>query len=44
MFMTLTTLAALITCMFVASVASTIKALRRENQQTKAFVERNKAF
>lgn len=44
MFVILTTLAALITCMFVASVASTINALRRESQQTKLFVERNKAF
>lgn len=44
MFVTLATLAALISCMFVASVASTISALRRENQDFKSTVDRQKAF
>ncbi|WP_274533385.1 MULTISPECIES: hypothetical protein [Rhizobium] len=44
MFVTLTVLAALISGMFVASVASTITALKREDQDFRAMVERRKAF
>ena len=44
MFVTLTVLAALISGMFVASVASTITALKREDEDFRAMVERCKAF
>ncbi|MHA7969057.1 hypothetical protein [Rhizobium terricola] len=44
MFITLTVLAALISGMFVASVASTISALRRESEDFKALMERHKVF
>lgn len=44
MFLTLATLAALISCMFVASVASTISALRREREDFKAIADRHRAF
>jgi hypothetical protein len=44
MFVTLTVLAALISGMFVASVASTITALKREDADFRAMVERRKAF
>lgn len=44
MFVTLSVLAALISAMFVASVASTVSALRRERDDFKSLVERNKAF
>ncbi|WP_280513872.1 hypothetical protein [Rhizobium daejeonense] len=44
MFLTLTVLAALISGMFVASVASTISALQRESDHYKALIERHRAF
>jgi len=44
MFITLSVLAALISGMFVASVASTITALKRENDDFRAMMERRKAF
>ena len=44
MFVTLTVLAGLISIMFVATVASTILALRRESEDTKAFARRHSAF
>ncbi|WP_416797758.1 hypothetical protein [Ciceribacter azotifigens] len=44
MFMTLTILAALICGMFVASVTSTISALRRESEDYKSLMERHRAF
>ncbi|HLP70382.1 MAG TPA: hypothetical protein VK181_22990 [Rhizobium sp.] len=44
MFTTLTVLAALICGMFVASVTSTISALRRESEDYKLLMERHKAF
>ncbi|MDQ0423057.1 hypothetical protein J2045_004107 [Peteryoungia aggregata LMG 23059] len=44
MFLTLTVLATLISGMFVASVASTITALKRENDDFRAMMERRKAF
>ena len=44
MFLTLTVLAALISGMFVASVASTVTALKRENEDFRAMMERRKAL
>ncbi|WP_274534854.1 hypothetical protein [Rhizobium sp. LCM 4573] len=44
MFVTLTVLAGLISIMFVASVASTIGALRRENEDMKDFARRHSTF
>lgn len=44
MFVTLATLAALISCMFVASVASTISALRREREDFRSIARRHEAF
>jgi hypothetical protein len=44
MFATLTVLAALISIMFVASVASTISALQREGENSKSLMERRKVF
>lgn len=44
MFVTLTVLAALISGMFVASVASAVTALKREDEDFRAMVERRKAF
>ncbi|MGV8939366.1 MAG: hypothetical protein ACOH2J_19785 [Allorhizobium sp.] len=44
MFTTLTVLAALISIMFVASVASTISALQRESDEFKSMMERRKIF
>jgi hypothetical protein len=44
MFVTLTVLAGLISIMFVASVASTISALRRETEDMKDFARRYSAF
>jgi hypothetical protein len=44
MFVTLSVLAALISGMFVASVASAITALKRENDDFRAMMERRKAF
>ena len=44
MFLTLTVLAALISIMFVASVASTISELRREGEDMKAFTKQHRAF
>lgn len=44
MFVTLTVLAGLISIMFVASVASTINALRREHEDMKDFARRHSAF
>ncbi len=44
MFLTLAMLAALISCMFVASVASTVSALRREREDFKSYAERHTAF
>ena len=44
MFTTLTILAALICGMFIASVASTINALRRESDEFRAMAERHRAF
>jgi len=44
MILTLTVLAALISGMFVASVASTISALKREDQDYRALMERQRAF
>jgi hypothetical protein len=44
MFVTLTVLAGLISAMFVASVASTISALRRERDEMEDFARRHSAF
>ncbi len=44
MFVTLTILAALISSMFVASVASTISELRRERADIEDFARRHGAF
>lgn len=44
MILTLTVLAALISGMFVASVASTVAALKREDEDFRAMVERQRAF
>ena len=44
MFMTLTVLAALISIMFVTSVASTISARRDESEQVKAYARKYRAF
>ena len=44
MFVTLSVLASLISIMFVASVASTISELRREQEEMRGLVERRKAF
>jgi len=44
MFTTLTVLAALISIMFVASVASTIAGLQRESENAKSMMERRKVF
>jgi len=44
MFTFLTVLAALISVMFVASVVSAVAELRREDEDFRAMMERNKAF
>lgn len=44
MFATLTMLAAIISGMFVATIASTVSALRRESDDLKATAQRRKAF
>ncbi|RCW24970.1 MULTISPECIES: hypothetical protein [Ciceribacter] len=44
MFMTLAVLAALICGMFVASVTTTVSALRRESEDYKSLMERHRAF
>jgi uncharacterized membrane protein len=44
MLLTLTVLASLISIMFVASVASTISELRRENEDMKVYARRHSAF
>lgn len=44
MFVTLTILASLISIMFVASIATTILELRRENEDVKDFAHRNGIF
>ncbi|WP_311787512.1 hypothetical protein [Ferirhizobium litorale] len=44
MFLTLTMLAALISIMFVTSVASTISALREEREQVRAYIKNHRVF
>jgi len=44
MFVTLTVLTALISIMFVASVASSVSELRRESDDFKDYAKRNSAF
>ncbi|MDQ0453827.1 hypothetical protein [Rhizobium paknamense] len=44
MFFILCVLAALISAMFVASVISTVTALRREQEEMKMLVERSRQF
>jgi hypothetical protein len=44
MFTFLTVLAALISVMFVASVVSAVAELRKEDEDFRAMIERNKAF
>ncbi len=44
MFTILTVFTAFISVMFIVSVASTISALRRENEDMKAFKEKHSAF
>lgn len=44
MFTTLTVLAALICGMFLASAASAIRALRREDNEFRMMMERRRAF
>jgi hypothetical protein len=44
MFITLSVLAALISGMFVASVVSAVAALKREDEDFRAMMERRKAF
>ena len=44
MFTTLTVLAALICGMFLASVASAVRAMRREGDEFRTLMERHRAF
>lgn len=44
MFITLTMLAAIISSMFVATIASTVSALRRESEAMRDLAERRKPF